>query len=227
MPRRPRGILFDLDDTLLDHRGAARDALREWGRYAGLDMPAEDLEKTWYRLESHYYSRYQKGELTKVEQRRARVRDVFSPLDLSDGEADRLFDAYWNSYCRAWRAFPDAERAVRRALEAGLSVGLLTNGDAGDQRRKVEATTLKSFGLPLFASSELPSAKPDPRAFRSACTAIDVAPEECLMIGDSLINDVHGALGAGLSAVLLDRYGASEAAAQGYSVVRSLDAVPF
>ncbi|MBB2990305.1 putative hydrolase of the HAD superfamily [Mycolicibacterium iranicum] len=224
---RPTAVLFDLDDTLLDHRGAAADALRAWAVDAGVGMPADELATTWQLLERQYYDRYQRGELTKLEQRRARVRDLLSPVLLTDEDADALFEAYWNLYRSAWRAFPDAEGVVRRALAAGLRVGLLTNGDVRDQRRKVDSTVLAHFDLPMFASSELPAAKPDRRAFEFSCAALHVEPAQCLMVGDSLVNDIEGARSAGLPAILLDRYGPARPAPEEHGLVRSLDELHF
>lgn len=220
-------VLFDLDDTLLDHRGAAKDALSAWAVHAGLAMAADELATTWQLLERRYYDLYQRGELTKTEQRRARVRELLAPAVLTDREADGLFEAYWHLYRAAWRPFADAEGAIRRALDSGMRVGLLTNGDARDQARKVEATVLSGFALPMFASSELPAAKPDRRAFEFACSALSVAPTRCLMVGDSLINDIEGALDAGLPAVLLDRYGPRRKAPRGYGLIRSLAELRF
>ncbi|BBY77805.1 haloacid dehalogenase [Mycolicibacterium parafortuitum] len=222
-----QAVLFDLDDTLLDHRGAAADALRSWAVHAGLAMPYEELVTTWQVLERQYYDMYQRGQLTRTEQRRARVRALLSPDELTDRAADALFEAYWGFYRDAWRPFPDAEHAVRRAREAGLRVGILTNGDARDQRRKVAATALADFALPLFASSELPGAKPDPRAFEFSCRALGVSTAQCLMVGDSLVNDIEGARAAGLSAVLLDRYGPERPAPDGYAIVRGLGELRF
>ncbi|MCV7109110.1 MULTISPECIES: HAD family hydrolase [Mycolicibacterium] len=220
-------VLFDLDDTLLDHRGAAADALRHWGTDVGLALAPEELAAAWQVLESRYYARYQRGELTKLEQRRARIRALLDPVRLGDDEADAMFDAYWSRYRSAWRAFPDAEAAVRAALDAGLRVGLLTNGDAADQQRKVDATFLAGLDLPLFASSELPGAKPDRSAFEFSCAALQVEPGRCLMVGDSYVNDIEGALGAGLSAALLDRSEATWELPRRARLIRSLAELRF
>ena len=101
------------------------------------------------------------------------------------------------------------------------------NGDAQDQQRKIDQTELREFSLPMFASSELPAAKPDPRAFASACRFLDVEPNRCLMVGDSMVNDVRGARGAGLPAVLLDRTGRTVPKLTGLAVVRSLHEIKF
>lgn len=220
-------VVFDLDDTLLDHRGAARNALRAWAVHAGLSLAADELAMRWQLLERKYYDMYQRGELSKVDQRRARVREMLGPVALTDQEADAMFAAYWDLYRASWRAFPDAADALRRALDAGLRVALLTNGDARDQQRKVDATVVSTFAVPMFASSELPAAKPDPRAFEFVCGALSVAPQCCLMVGDSLVNDIEGARSAGLPAVLLDRYGPDRPAPAGHGLIRSLDELIF
>lgn len=208
-PAASEGILFDLDDTLLDHRGAAREALSRWVRANGLAEPMDLLEARWIELETTFYRRYQAGELTRLEQRRHRVR-AFLPShgDADDEAADAAFDDYWSAYRESWRLFDDARDALVRAQRGGYAVGILTNGLLADQRRKLEATGLADLGLPLIASSQLPAAKPDPRAFVAACRIIGVEPGRCLMVGDSLESDIEGARGAGLRPVLLDRLGA-------------------
>jgi putative hydrolase of the HAD superfamily len=45
--------------------------------------------------------------------------------------------------------------------------------------------------------------KPDPAIFRAALTALEVAPEEALFVGDLYEVDVVGARAAGIEAVLL------------------------
>ena len=83
-----RAVLFDLDDTLLDHRGAARDALIAWSRDADVEGSDLEMEARWRMLETTYYQRFQRGELTKLEQRRARIRQFCAPRVLSNVEAD-------------------------------------------------------------------------------------------------------------------------------------------
>lgn len=203
---RTPGILFDLDDTLLDHRGAARSALATWCPDLALAGTLDEWDRQWLALETEFYRRFQARELTNTEQRRARVRAFLPHLDLDlDSDADAAYAAYWRAYEAAWRPFPDAVPTLRRATRAGLAVGVLTNGEAQLQRGKVAATDLARFDLPVIASSELPAAKPDPSAFTAACDRIGLRPEQCTMVGDVLETDVLGARAAGLSAVLLDR----------------------
>ncbi|GAB2971491.1 HAD family hydrolase [Nocardioides montaniterrae] len=209
--RAIRGVLFDLDDTLVDHRGAADRGVRSWLGGLGLaDSPADldELVERWFALEARHYERAQRREISYAEQRRVRIREFLPSWDLADDElADDVFAGYLGSYQAAWRAFGDAADAIERALTDGLRVGILTNGDVRIQTEKLRRTGLLRDDVPLYASSELPAAKPDPRAYAAACAALGTAPAQTLMVGDSLRHDVLGAQRAGLSGVLLDRPG--------------------
>lgn len=202
------GVLFDLDDTLVDHRGASDRAVRAWIDGLGLDGSVEEHVDRWIALETRHHERAQRGEISYVEQRRVRVRAFLPGWDLADDTlADDTFAGYLGYYRAAWSAFADAAPAIRSALDAGLAVGVLTNGDQQVQETKLRRTGLAAFGVPVLASSSLPAAKPDPRAFLAACATIGSDPARTTMVGDSLVHDVRGALAAGLGAVLLDRRG--------------------
>ncbi|QMV02515.1 HAD-IA family hydrolase [Devosia sp. D6-9] len=219
------GVLFDLDDTLLDHRGAARAALATWTAQLGLVGALEEFEARWLHFETIYYRKYQARELTNAEHRRARIREFLAPrLFADDIEADQAFEGYWKAYVASWRAFDDAVSAIERARRAGLAVGILTNGDATNQGLKVSTTALAPLDLRIFASSDLPAAKPHAAAFHTACDSLGVLPSRCLMVGDSWENDIEGARGAGLPVAFLDRSGMARDDTPTFA---SLDALDF
>ncbi|MFL9880949.1 HAD family hydrolase [Herbaspirillum rhizosphaerae] len=57
-----------------------------------------------------------------------------------------------------------------------------------------------------IAAHQFGTAKPDPTIFHAACTALDVAPEQTVYVGDDLTLDVLGAQQAGLRAVWMNRF---------------------
>jgi FMN phosphatase YigB (HAD superfamily) len=71
-------VVFDLDDTLFDHRGSVRTALGAWLRGLG-SVATDDLVEAWLRVEERHFPRWRSGEISWVEQRRERLRD-FLPL---------------------------------------------------------------------------------------------------------------------------------------------------
>ncbi|XVV14596.1 HAD family hydrolase [Actinoplanes sp. CA-131856] len=198
-------VLFDLDDTLVDQETAFRAAAVEWA--AGLGDTGADVPARWALVSERHYERYQRREIAFGEQRRERVRD-FLGVALSDAEADGLFAGYLERYEAGWALFDDAVPALRRARAAGLAVAVFTNGEEGQQLRKLDRLGLLPEVDLMVASSTLPAGKPDPRAFRHAVERVGVDASRALMVGDSLRKDVLGARAAGLAAVLLDRAGA-------------------
>ncbi len=198
-----RAVLFDLDDTLVDQKSAAGEAVTAWAAEHGITDG--DVSQRWARISEVHYARYQRREVTFAEQRWDRVRE-FLAIDVDNQQADEIFSGYHERYEAGWTTFDDTVPALRRARAAGLAVALLTNGDEGHQRLKLNKLGLADEIDVLIASSMLPAGKPDPRAFRCAVERINVDANQALMIGDSLENDVRGALSAGLDAVLLDRH---------------------
>lgn len=200
-----RAVIFDLDDTLIDHTTAADAAVAVWAGERGVKGTADMLATRWTAISERHYARYQARELTFSEQRRARARE-FLGEDLSDAAADAAFAGYLTHYEAGWSAFPDAVPAIKRVLSTGMAAAVLTNGEAAHQAIKLKRVGLDDLGLRLFATSEFPAGKPDPRPFIGVCSAMDVRPAEALMVGNSLDKDFHGARDAGLAAVLLDRF---------------------
>jgi putative hydrolase of the HAD superfamily len=195
-------VLFDLDDTLLDYT-AARDAgFVTWLAERDPARPTKDLT-TWQALEDTHFRRYSAGEITFGEQRRARLRAFWPHLSgAPEAELDQVYETYVVHMEAAWSVVPHAPEVVR-ALTKRMPVGVLTNGNHAMQLRKLRMLGLE--GVPLYASSELVAPKPDSRAYEAACTGLGVPRDSTVMVGDDIINDVQGALLAGLSAVWFDR----------------------
>jgi putative hydrolase of the HAD superfamily len=203
-------VIFDLDGTLLDHDKAQRAALHSWlPEYSLSAGQIEQLVPLWFALEVRHYPAWRRGEVTFQEQRRRRLRDFLPAAGITAEEArlDAIFEGYLAGYEQSWEAYDDARDALRRVRDAGLVVAVLTNGDVSQQTSKLRATGLIDLCGTVFASSELPAAKPDPRAYAAVCEGLGVRPADALMVGDNYELDVVAAKAAGLGAVHIDRSG--------------------
>ena len=201
-------VLFDLDGTLLDHDASCTAAIRSWLPTYGIAQ--SDIEAAiphWFELEQQHYPAWRAGEISFQEQRRRRTRDFFGALGIPvrAEDLDAVFAQYLAGYEAAWTAFDDAAPTLHRVAARGLRIGVLTNGDFAQQTAKLIATGLFDHCGPVFASSALPAAKPDRRAFTEACHRLGVSPAQVLMVGDNYEIDVLGARAAGLSAIHLHR----------------------
>ncbi|MET0714691.1 MAG: HAD family hydrolase [Mycetocola sp.] len=204
--------LFDLDDTLMDHRGAvSRGILRHVDATGAFPLPdREHSVALWHELEDRHYHRYLSKELTFAGQRRARAHDFAAAhgVTLSALEADVWFDTYFESYRDAWELFDDALPCLDRLSDAGIRVGVITNGEADYQQVKLERTGLSDRFEHVIASGAVGFAKPDPRIFEHACALFGIDPADALYVGDRLLTDAVGAASAGLTGIWLNRFGA-------------------
>ncbi|MCW7537754.1 HAD-IA family hydrolase [Aquabacterium sp. A7-Y] len=112
--------------------------------------------------------------------------------------AVRAFEVFFEERQRV-ELFPDVETGLSR-LAARFPLIALTNGNADLQRVGLArwfqgGVTARGFGI----------AKPDPRIFSEACRLAGAVPAQVLHVGDDLLLDVHGALGAGLQAAWMAR----------------------
>ena len=86
----------------------------------------------------------------------------------------------------------------------GLKIGLVSNS-ARDVREFAEHHGLDiDAGISSFHHGKT---KPHASIFRAVLDLLDVAPEDAVMVGDTVEDDVEGARAVGMRAVLVDRLG--------------------
>ena len=126
--------------------------------------------------------------------------------------SDGLDAAIAREYAARRRAvmqlFPDARETLERLRHRGLPLGLVTNGDAGQQRDKIERFALAPLFDVIVIEGEFGAGKPDEVVYRHALDRLGVAPRDAWMVGDHLEFDVAGAQRVGLRGVWIDRPGA-------------------
>ncbi len=152
------------------------------------------------------------------------VRRVVAELE-HDAPVDDLFQALYAAFTdpAIWRVYPDVLPTLEALRSAGLRLAVVSNWDTRLPR------LLEDLGLAPWFDTIVVSAvegveKPAGEIFHRAARRLGVPPGEVTHIGDSPREDYHGALGAGLGAVLLDRPAAF--AGNGFRRVDSLAGLP-
>jgi HAD superfamily hydrolase (TIGR01662 family) len=116
--------------------------------------------------------------------------------------------------------YDDALDAIASLRRHGLRIGLISNG----QRDLEEFAEHHDLDVDVCLGSKHHGfVKPHASIFEAALTALEVAPFEAAMVGDSAEDDIEGARALGIHAVLLDRDGVHPARE---GAIRSLRALP-
>ena len=129
----------------------------------------------------------------------------FRYLSLDDATAAaRIVDAFAGDARRALAA----SRGVLERLSRRFRLGVVSNFYGNLERILIGAGIGGLLGAAID-STVVGVSKPAPEIFRFATGALDVAAEQCLMVGDSLANDIAPARALGLRTAWLVPTGAS------------------
>ena len=100
--------------------------------------------------------------------------------------------------------YDDTVPVLQRLRRDGIKIGLVSNS-ARDVRELAEHHALDvDAGISSFHHGKT---KPHASIFRAVLELLEVDPQEALMVGDTVEDDIEGARAAGLQAVLIDRLG--------------------
>ena len=192
-------ILVDLDDTLIDDRGAMADAVILFRKTHQLCLDEEDhvISSRWDEVGRSLWKRMSLGEVGFEEQRRIRLRRTFG-LEIPDHEADSLFASYLTFYQASWRTLPGTDGFLLRTSH--LPRAIVTNGKGRQARAKLEKLGLASHFEFVVTPDDCGVRKPDARIFLHALRLLGVAPFDALMIGDNEEADIAPALALGMKA---------------------------
>ena len=106
--------------------------------------------------------------------------------------------------CQHFELYDDVPSVLRQLADSGLHIGLISN------THLCLASFQSHFELQGLISATVSSSdhglmKPHPSIFTAALQLLGVAAAEAVMVGDSVRQDIQGALGAGMRAILLNR----------------------
>jgi len=134
--------------------------------------------------------------------------------------------------CHHFELYPEVPAVLQELAGAGLTIGLISNSHRCLASFQLHFE-LQGLISATVSSSEHGFMKPHPSIFAAALQLVDVRASDAVMVGDSVRQDVEGALAAGLRAVLLDRRDraasdveVSTLRARGVPVIRSLRELP-
>jgi putative hydrolase of the HAD superfamily len=197
-----QAVLFDLDDTLFDHRRSARAALSEVHRRHAADVDFALFERHHAHHLEDLHLDVLAGRRTIDDARRERFRRVFGAVGraLDDDTLHAVAAAYRRGYMDNRRALEGAA-ALLEAVRPHARIGIVTNNLLDEQREKLELCRLASFVDELVVSEEAGISKPDPEIFRIALERLGVSARAAVMFGDSWAADIVGAAAAGVRAV--------------------------
>jgi putative hydrolase of the HAD superfamily len=200
-------IFFDIDQTLINHQHAQDAAVGLfWQKFSCLlPYSPEEFCQYWQAVMEKHFATFTQGEITFVEHRRRRIRELFQEAEssLTDEEADRRFAIYLQHYETNWTLFDDVLSCLYALSNHKL--GIISNGNIEQQTKKLCQTGILEQFDSMVISEEVGVAKPKPEIFLTACLRAGVKAQQCYYVGDSLQNDALAAEAIGMKGIWLNR----------------------
>jgi putative hydrolase of the HAD superfamily len=223
-------LFFDIDETIIDHVRAQKLGAAAFLREHRELFPFEenDFVTLWHESAQKYFDLYVRGGLSYEEQRRQRMKNIFKyiGIELSDRQADEKFAWFLHHYEGNWAVFSDVFGCLER-WQGKYPLGIISNGNYERQVKKLEKTGVLHYFSVVVTSSQIGTAKPDPRIFIEASRKINKQTNDCFYIGDQLQTDAIGSFQAGMRGIWLNRNQKVEEIPHGIHMIHSLDFIEF
>lgn len=187
-----RAVLFDLDNTLYPEEQFVASGFRAVANCLTehTNLAAETLEKKmWHTLHT---------------QGRGRVfNKLLVELDLDSRVWLRTLVLVYRSHQATLSLFPGVATALATLKDHGLRLGLVTDGVASVQRRKIAALDLERYMDVIVCTDELGAgcAKPSTVPFEAATTLLRVAANETIYLADDISKDFAGPNRLGMKSI--------------------------
>ena len=169
---KPKWIFFDIGSTLVDESVAYRNRIKR--TIANTEISYDEFYQRMVEISKYNQNAYNK------------VLEEYG-----------LKKAPWNSEDEF--VYPEAENCLSE-LSKHYKIGIIANQELGSEQRLEKLGLLKYIDL-VIASAEEGVAKPDLRIFQIALDRANCKPEEAIMVGDRIDNDIVPANKIGMKTV--------------------------
>lgn len=198
-----RTVIFDLDGTLLDYDAAQREAVGATAAELDLHLSGERLLELVASDEVQALEACRPG---APEKDSAEMERVFRRCSV-EADPAAFLDCYYSHLSMHHGIVEGALEVLRDLREAGMPVGLVSNGPGEVQRPRIRESGIVEHLDAIVLSCEVGMAKPDPDILRLAMRLLESSPDTTLFVGDSTRSDLPAAEEAGVDFVLLSPAG--------------------
>ncbi|AJQ92402.1 YjjG family noncanonical pyrimidine nucleotidase [Gynuella sunshinyii] len=197
-------FLFDIDDTLYDHRGTEANALIKTFEDFGLEFQ-EEFRPVYQQINARLFTQMEQGHIDAATVQVQRFKDLFAQLELDFKPISQLSSHYLEQLALCSTILPGALDTVEQ-LAKNSRVALLTNGFTIAKHKQISISPLKPYIEHLFISEEIGYAKPSWEIFDYSFAKMG-RPErsKVLMVGDSLQTDIRGGNRYGIDTCWINR----------------------
>lgn len=188
-------VLFDLDGTLFNFEKCEHLALDSAFMVYGIEL-SDDKFAAYKEINSKLWEEFEKGLIERNDVLSKRFEIFLDSINM-DIPPEQLNEMYL--YFLSGNFFLEyGALDVLLKLHDKYHLYIVTNGVESVQLKKMAGANLFPFFDNIFISETIGYPKPEYSFFKYCLNKMNCLPEECLIVGDSLLSDICGGINAGM-----------------------------
>lgn len=204
-------IIFDIDDTLLDYQNAETHIMKKIFEFENKAISDEIYQDLW-DISCYYWDKYELDDSDKVYVQEnyhtlfyEYLRDFMQRIKekYCFESTTETMQTYFLEYLKLENKQYDDTESVLQHFSQSTALLIASNGLDEVQQKRIEK--YKDLFSGIFISEELGIIKPSRFFWDRVFENIDAEPEKCLMVGDSLKNDIISAACYGMDTCWVNR----------------------
>ena len=193
-----KAVLWDIDGTLLDFDKTERYGIQKCFEIFELGACSEAMLRDYAAINLKYWEKLERGEISREQVLLGRFEEFFAKYNLPLHKAAAFNDEY-QIRLGDQVFFSDFGLEAVEALRGKVKQYAVTNGTALAQQRKLARSGLDRILDGIFISEHMGAEKPAKAFFERVFQETGTfAPDEAIIIGDSLTSDMRGGNNAGI-----------------------------
>ncbi|MFW6026602.1 MAG: HAD family hydrolase [Candidatus Woesearchaeota archaeon] len=180
-------IFMDLGNTLINEEVAQNNRINQLInllKAEGIDMSHTEVKKEMKTASSNFAPRIIKRAIENIVNNKKLEKQILKQL-----KYEKSLE----------KPYPDAEK-ILNYLYPKYKIGVIANQSKGTKIRLKKYDLWQYFSL-LFSSAEIELEKPDLKIYKLALNKAECSPEESVIVGDRLDNDISPANKIGINTI--------------------------
>ena len=197
-----KAILFDIDNTLLSFDEYVKESMKIGFEVFGIGKYTDEMFETFTKVNSSLWHKIESGEIDLTKLQKIRWNMIFDALGFSADGVE--FEKYFRS-----RLFDNAIEEpgamdLIKYLSGKYTLCTASNGPYLQQLNRLKVGKMAEFFTESFISEDIGHSKPSKEFFNESLNRLnatlnqEIAPNEMMIIGDSLTSDMAGGVGFGM-----------------------------
>jgi len=205
MNNKIKDVFFDLDHTLWDFDKNSKHTFKKILTENQINIDIDVFLKTYIPINTDYWKLYRENNISKDKLRYGRLNDTFKLLNIniSTKIIYKLSDDYIK-HLSSFNFLIDDTIPILKYLDSRYKLHIITNGFQEVQNFKLINSGIDIFFKTITNSEMAGVKKPNQKIFQLAINKAKTDFNSSIMIGDNLDADIHGALNAGMDAILFN-----------------------